>query len=143
MARSSKQSHPEVQASPGPTLAELVEMTQIDFELDFFGQILERHPDFVEALRCHASNLASKKRIAESLQIERRIIRLRPHDALAHYNLACSYALLKQPDLAIATLRNALELGYHDFRYIHQDRDLDSVRKDPRFRKLLREFDNS
>ena len=69
-------------------------------------------------------------------------IQLKPKDSLAHYNLACSYALLKQPDLALSTLRKALEFGYRDFRYIRQDRDLDPIRKDPRFKKLLREFEN-
>jgi Flp pilus assembly protein TadD len=142
MARSSKQSHPELEAASGPTLAELVQTGQVDFELDFFGRILERHPNFLEALRCHASNLAVKKRFGDSLQVERRIIQLRPRDALAHYNLACSYALLRQPDLALTTLRRALELGYQDFRYIQKDHDLDSIRKDPRFRKMLREFES-
>lgn len=141
MASSSKQTHPEPSTS-GPSLAEFLQISQVDFELDFFGRMIERHPAFLEALRCHASNLAAKKRYGESLQIERRIIQLRPADALAHYNLACSYALLRQPDLALSTLRRALELGYHDFHYIQKDRDLDSIRKDPRFRKMLREFDN-
>lgn len=141
MARSSKQIHPELEPPPGPSLAQLIEQTQIDFELEFFGHILNRHAEFFEALRVHASNLAQKKRYNESLLMERRIIQIRPSDALAHYNLACSYALLEQPELAIPTLRKALELGYRDFRYIHQDHDLDSVRKDPRFRKLIREFE--
>ena len=109
MASSSRQSRPEPAATSGPSLSELLQLSQVDFELDFFGRILERHPDFLEALRCHASNLAAKKRFGESLQIERRIIQLRPADALAHYNLACSYALLRQPDLALSTLRKALE----------------------------------
>ena len=61
-------------------------------------------------------------------------------DADAHYNLACRYASLKQPDLALRTLRTAVELGYRDFRAMVQDRQLDSVRKDPRFRALLREY---
>jgi tetratricopeptide (TPR) repeat protein len=141
MARPSKQSHPELQPPTAPSLSDFAEMTQVDFELDFFGAILERHPSYFEALRCHASNLAAKKRYQESLQIERRIIQLRPKDPLAHYNLACSYALLRQQDLAIVALRKALEFGYADFRYIHQDRDLDGIRKDPRFKKLLREFE--
>jgi hypothetical protein len=47
---------------------------------------------------------------------------------------------MKQPDLALTTLRKAVELGYRDFRYMIQDRDLDSVRKDPRFRDLLLEY---
>ena len=142
MARTSKQTEAEPAVAAAPTLAELKEMTQVDFELDFFGRILSRHPRFFEALRCHASNLAAKKRFQESLQVERRIIQIRPADSLAHYNVACSYALLKQPDLAFKSLRKALELGYDDFRYILQDQDLDSIRKDSRFRKLIREFEN-
>lgn len=141
MARSSKQAQPEVEPPSSPSLAQLIEQTQVDFELDFFGRILSRHAEFFEALRVHASNLAQKKRYNESLLMERRIIQIRPDDALAHYNLACSYALLQQPELALGTLRKALELGYTDFRYIHQDHDLDSIRKDPRFRKLIREFE--
>lgn len=141
MPRSSKQARREAESSPGPSLAQLIEQAQVDFELDFFGRILGRHPEYFEALRVHASNLAQKKRFDESLQIERRIIQLRPGDSLAHYNLACSYALLEQPELAIGTLRKALELGYRDFRFINQDHDLDSIRKDPRFRKLIREFE--
>ena len=63
----------------------------------------------------------------------------RPADALAHYNLACSYALLKRPEQSLKTLRRAVELGYRDFRYMREDHDLDSIRHDPRFRQLLRE----
>jgi tetratricopeptide (TPR) repeat protein len=73
------------------------------------------------------------------LQIDRRLVQLRPTDALAHYNLACSYALLKKVDSAIKALRKAIELGYRDFRYMREDRDLDALRRDPRFRQLLRE----
>lgn len=141
MARSSKQAKREAAPPAGPSLAQLIEQSQIDFELDFFDHILSRHSEFFEALRVHASNLAQKKRYGDSLEMERRIIQLRPGDPLAHYNLACSYALLEQPELAIGTLRKALELGYRDFRYIHQDHDLDSIRKDARFRKLIREFE--
>ena len=144
MARSSKsaRSRTEVETASGPSLAQLIEQTQIDFELDFYGKLLEKNPYSYEVLRAHASNLAQKKLYHESLLIERRIIELRPKDALAHYNLACNLALLKQADQALDTLRQALELGYRDFPYIHRDRDLDSVRKDPRFRKLIREFEN-
>jgi len=144
MPRSSKKVRLEVEpeVDDGPTLAELVAVSQVDFELSFFGRILERHPNFVEGLRCHASNLVAKKRYHDSLQVERRIVQIRPRDSLAHYNLACSHALLRQPEQAFAYLRKALELGYHDIRYILQDRDLDSIRKDPRFRKLLNEFEN-
>ncbi len=141
MARTGKPREPETSEPAILSLADLAKQSQIDFELDFFGQILDRHPLFFEALRVHSSNLVARRRYQESLQVERRIIQLRPKDALAHYNLACSYAVLTQPDLALSTLRKALEYGYRDFRYIRQDRDLDPLRKDPRFKKLLREFE--
>ena len=77
----------------------------------------------------------------EGLKVDRRLVRLRPTDALAHYNLACSYALSKRTDQSLRTLRKAVELGYRDFRYMREDRDLDAIRHDPRFRQLLREFE--
>lgn len=115
------------------------EQNQLDFELDFFGRILERYPDYVDVLRVQGNNLTLKGRFAEGLLIDRRLVQLRPGDALAHYNLACSYALLKKVDPAIKALRKAIDLGYRDFRYMREDRDLDALRHDSRFRQLLRE----
>ncbi len=99
-------------------------------------------PGFIDVLRAHGNNLTLKGRYEEGMSIDKRLIQLRPADYLAHYNLACSFALLKQPEQALKTLRRAVELGYRDFRYMKQDRDLDSIRRDPRFKQLLREFEN-
>jgi tetratricopeptide (TPR) repeat protein len=118
------------------------DQSQLDFELDFFGGVLTSHPDYVDVLRVMGNLLTLKGRFAEGLNIDKRLVRLRPNDALAHYNLACSFALLKRPDQAIKTLRRAIELGYHDFRYMREDHDLDSLRHDPRFRQMMREFEN-
>jgi tetratricopeptide (TPR) repeat protein len=128
--------------SAGNAPARLAEQSQLDFEIDFYGGILERKADYVDVLRVMGNHLTLKGRYAQGLVIDRRLVQLRPRDPLAHYNLACSYALLKRPDQALKTLRLAVELGYRDFRYMREDRDLDSVRHDPRFRQLLREFEN-
>ena len=128
--------------STGSPLARLGDQNQLEFELDFFSAILKRHPDYVDVLRVLGNLLTLKGRYADGLQIDRRLVQLRPNDALAHYNLACSYALLKRPDQALKTLRRAVELGYRDFRYMREDRDLDTIRHDPRFRQLLREYEN-
>ena len=50
---------------------------------------------------------------------------------------------LKQRDKAIFALRKAVELGYRDFDFMKEDHDLDSIRKDPRFRKLMKEYQGS
>ena len=122
---------------PGSVLAE---RNQHDFEVEFFGKLVAAAPGFAEVLRVQASNLTTKGRLLDGLAVDKQLVATRPADPTAHYNLACRYALLKQPDLAIVTLRKAVELGYRDFRYMLEDHDLDSIRKDPRFRKLLREY---
>jgi tetratricopeptide (TPR) repeat protein len=136
--------YPDEGAKPTSTSgrARPTDQNQLDFELEFYSRILERFPDYVDVLRVQGNNLTLKGRYAEGLQIDKRLVQLRPADPLAHYNLACSYALLKRPEQAIKTLRRAVELGYRDFRYLREDRDLDSIRHDPRFRQLLREYES-
>jgi tetratricopeptide (TPR) repeat protein len=143
MAHQGKQFNEGAQPTPaGSPAAHLADQSQIDFELDFFGGVLERAPDYVDVLRVMGHLLTLKGRYAEGLQVDKRLVGLRPNDPLAHYNLACSYALLKRNEPALKTLRRAVELGYRDFRYMREDRDLDAVRHDPRFRQLLREYEN-
>jgi tetratricopeptide (TPR) repeat protein len=143
MAHQGKQFNEGAQpTSTGNPTAHLADQSQIDFELDFFGGVLERAADYVDVLRVMGHLLTLKGRYAEGLQVDKRLVGLRPRDPLAHYNLACSYALLKRNELALKTLRQAVELGYRDFRYMREDRDLDAIRHDPRFRQLLREYEN-
>lgn len=130
----------EVGFPPGSVLAFLAERNQVDFELDFYTRILASAPEYHEVLRAQASNMTIKGRLQDGLAVDKKLVTLRPDDPTAHYNLACRYALLKQPDLALVTLRKAVELGYRDFRYMEEDHDLDSIRKDPRFRQIIREY---
>jgi tetratricopeptide (TPR) repeat protein len=136
---SNEGSEPTSTSSP---LARLAEQSQLDFEIDFFSGVLEHKPDYVDVLRIMGNNLTLKGRYIQGLVIDKRLVQLRPKDPLAHYNLACSYALLRRTDQALRTLRKAIELGYRDFRYLREDHDLDSIRHDPRFRQLLREYEN-
>jgi tetratricopeptide (TPR) repeat protein len=119
------------------------EQSQLDFEMAFFGGVSERSPDYVDVLRILGNLLTLKGRFAEGLRIDQKLVRLRPDDALAHYNLACTYALMKRADQSIRTLRRAVELGYRDFRYMREDHDLESIRQDPRFRALLTEYESA
>jgi Flp pilus assembly protein TadD len=138
MALSGKHSDGDPKPTHSPLTAD-----QFDFELAFYGGILQRNPDYVDVLRVLGTLLSLKGRFADGLKVDKRLVTLRPTDALAHYNLACSYARMNRRGLSIKTLRRAVELGYRDFRYMREDNDLDPVREDPRFRKLLREYENS
>src|SRR6266436_5632887 len=99
MAHQGKQSNEGSENISTGSLARPSDQNQLDFELDFFGKILERFPNYVDVLRVQGNNLTLKGRFAEGMQIDKRLVQLRPSDPLAHYNLACSYALLRRPEL--------------------------------------------
>lgn len=123
-----------------PQLQKLAGQSQLDFEIEFFAGILERKATYIEVLRVMGNNLTAKGEYHRGLDHDRQLIKLCPTDPVAHYNLACSYSLVEMVDLAMSTLRQAIDLGYTDVEYMLTDRDLQHVRKDPRFRELLAEL---
>ena len=126
--------------APEISTRRLREQSQLDFELEFLGRILERDPFYTDALRIHANNLAAKGQYGRALQMDRRLVRLLPDRAIPWYNLACSYAVLGMADPAIAALQRSLELGYRLVDHLRRDPDLKSLRHDPRFIRLIRRF---
>jgi tetratricopeptide (TPR) repeat protein len=125
---------------PETSKKRLRDQGQLDFEIDFFGRLLDRDPYFVAALRAQASNLARKGQHARALQLDRRLVRLLPEDAIAWYNLACTYTVLGMIDPGFFAIERALELGYAHVRQLRRDPDLKPLRRDPRFDRLLMRF---
>ncbi len=123
---------------PEATTRRLREQSQLDFELDFLGRVLERDPLYADALLVHANNLAAKGLLNRALQADLQLARLRPDRPIPWYNLACSYALLGMTDRAFEALDRSLRLGYSHIHHLRQDPDLKSLRRDPRFHRLLR-----
>jgi tetratricopeptide (TPR) repeat protein len=129
--------------SPEISTRRLRQQNQIDFEIEFLTRVLERDPFFVDGLRALANNLAAKGQTARALQIDRRLVRLIPEDAIAWYNLACSYTVLGMVEPGFWALQRSLELGYLWIERLRRDPDLKALRRDPRFARLLRQFDLS
>lgn len=125
---------------PGPdtTTRRLREQSQLDFELEFLGRLLERDPLHADALRVHANNLAARGFYHRALQVDKRLARLHPDKPIPWYNLACSYAVLGMIEPAFAALQHAIDNGYHHIRWLCRDPDLKPLRHDPRFSRLLR-----
>ena len=59
---------------------------------------------------------------------------------MAFYGKACCYSLQGKSDQAIDNLSKSLELGYADFKHLEADTDFDSIRDDPRYKKLLAKY---
>jgi tetratricopeptide (TPR) repeat protein len=81
--------------------------------------------------------LHSLKRYDDAIKAWTRSIELgfRPETGL--YNLACANALAGRKDESLDWLGKALEAGFNQEEFLRTDSDLDSLRSDARFKKLL------
>ena len=119
-----------------------VEREQTEFEIAFFEGVLERTPDCVEVLQVLGNHYTRVGRTPEGLEVDRRLVRLCPTDALVHYNLACSLSLTDAPADAVRELERAVHLGYRDLRHMDGDSDLDNIRNHPGYLRLVTRLRN-
>jgi len=107
------------------------------FEVGLSRAVLESNPQDVRALEMLGQALTRAGRHDEALEADLRLAGLRPKDPVAFYNLACSYSHLENLDAAFDALHRAFDLGYRDYRHLLKDPDLENVRRDRRFKRLL------
>ncbi|MBI2923340.1 MAG: HEAT repeat domain-containing protein [Planctomycetes bacterium] len=75
-----------------------------------------------------------------AIEAYRNVIRLGHETYVVHYNLACAYSMKGMKAEAIAEMRRAKDAGYRNAEWIQLDRDLDGIRGEPEFRKILEEL---
>ncbi len=107
-------------------------------EMDFLEKVMDRLPQDVDVLEALGDLYTRVGRYEDGLAIDRKLASLEPGDMTIWYNLACSLALLNQRDSALKALNRAVELGYSDHEWMSRDRDLDSIREDREFKRLLK-----
>ncbi len=108
----------------------------LDIEIGFLEGVVRRDPTYIEALQVLGDVYTRRGRFDEGLKVDEQLSRLRPADALVHYNLACSYSLNEQFEAAAAALNRALDLGYRDFKRLAKDPDLAKFRKHPLYKTI-------
>ena len=108
-----------------------------DFEIRFFESVLRRAPNYASVVELLGGLYTRQGRIADGLRMDRKLVKLQPQNATAHYNLACSLALSKRKSDALRELRQAVKLGYTDFDWMQQDPDLEVLKQHPEFQSLL------
>ena len=109
----------------------------LEFETRFYESVLRRDRSYVDVIELLGGLYTKQGRVAEGLKMDRRLVRLQPRNATAHYNLACSLALSKRRADALRSLHQAIELGYTDREWMQQDPDLEGLKGDPEFERLL------
>jgi tetratricopeptide (TPR) repeat protein len=109
-----------------------------EFETRFFESVLRRDPNYADVVEILGGLYTRQGRIADGLKMDRKLVKLQPENATAHYNLACSLALSKRKNDALRELREAVQLGYRDFDWMQQDPDLEALKHHPEFQTLLK-----
>lgn len=108
-----------------------------EFEIEFFESVLRRNPRDTGVIEILGGLYTKDGRINDGLKMDRRLVRLLPDNATAHYNLACSLALKKRRAEALRSLERAVALGYKDSDWMQQDPDLEGLKGHPSFKQLV------
>ena len=82
--------------------------------------------------------LFANGRYAEAEKLLQAGVERVPHDANAHYNLACALARQGKNGEALTHLERAVALGFRDPKHIEEDDDLEGLREDARFEPILK-----
>ena len=108
----------------------------LDLKIKFVEGIVQRDPNYVDALQLLGDHYTQRGRYMEGLEVDEKLSRLEPASPLVFYNLACSYSLTERFDQAAAALDKALNLGYRDFNWLAKDPDLRKFRKHPLYKRI-------
>lgn len=76
-------------------------------------------------------------RYEEAIEAFKRAADLGHRKATAMYNIACGYSLLNDKENALDWLQQALDNGFEGASYLWDDSDLDPLRTDSRFKKIM------
>jgi tetratricopeptide (TPR) repeat protein len=112
------------------------ELRDLDVEILCMEGLARREPQYIEALQILGDDYTRRGRFEDGLHVDERLAHLRPRDPMVHYNLACSYSLTQQFELAVEALTTAINFGYDDFEWMARDPDLKAVREHAGYKKI-------
>jgi tetratricopeptide (TPR) repeat protein len=81
--------------------------------------------------------LHGAKKLDEALEAHQKATKFPRFAPIATYNIACVHALRNDKDKALEWLKKAVDAGFTNADHIETDSDMDSVREDPRFAKIV------
>jgi tetratricopeptide (TPR) repeat protein/predicted Ser/Thr protein kinase len=100
-----------------------------------WGDVIKAKKSFDEA-----SSLVARKEYDRAIEVYRPLVESvtkTQYGRLSAYNIACAYALKGEKEAAIDWLEKAFEIGYRDAAHMGRDSDMDSLRGEVRYQKLI------
>ena len=98
---------------------------------------LRLHPEDARAVYMAANGYAGLGEAEAAKSWADRALEMQPDEPMVLYNVGCVYSLLGLTDPAIECLERAVQTGLTQKGWFDHDSNLDSVRPDPRFQKLI------
>ena len=106
-----------------------------------FRTVLELDPEHRQAVQELGLSLHLQGRLTEAILYHRRAAQSREYARLGNYNIGCYHALMGEADEAFSHLQTSIDLGFDDIGHMETDADLDSLRHDPRYEKMLQSIE--
>jgi tetratricopeptide (TPR) repeat protein len=98
----------------------------------------EAYELFEEALEYHQD-----EEYDESIRMFKRIFYSFPDHNVGYtsaYNVACGYSLKGDKKNAIKWLEISIKNGFRKFKHMERDTDLDNIRDEPEYKKLIKKY---
>lgn len=112
-------------------------MKDWDNAIHEFTKAADVDPNYTAAYANRAVAYMQQRKYNKAMDDLKRAEGLNPRDKMVHYNFVALHSLQKQNDRALDSLDRALELGFADYDALRADPDLNNVRRQPEFRKVL------
>lgn len=107
-----------------------------------FTRTIELQPDDANAHNNRGLTYAKMEDYPAALADYAKAIKLQPDDDSLVYSSACAYALQREVELSCTWLRRAIQMDLNYLEMARTDTDFDSIRDEPEFQTLLKEFDS-
>jgi uncharacterized protein (TIGR03067 family) len=140
LANQDKPAEQDEQPSPAKLAAEADRSLQKgDFAkaAELLQKIVDQDDENDRAWHLLGFALHSQNKLDEAIKAHEKAAESEYFGAISLYNLGCAYSLKKEPDKAFDYLKQAAKAGYLDTDQFKKDKDLDSLREDPRFEQLM------
>jgi protocatechuate 3,4-dioxygenase beta subunit/tetratricopeptide (TPR) repeat protein len=102
-----------------------------------YEQVVRVNPHDGQNWQNYGFALHSLKRYDEAIKAWTKSVEVGYQPATGLYNVACANSLSGHKDAALAFLQKAIDAGFSQEELIRTDTDLDPIRQDPRFKKII------
>lgn len=105
-----------------------------------YREMARRHPDDAQAWFMLGFSVHYQGRYDEARQLFLDAEKLGSNKGLVHYNLACGYAQQGEEKKALQELKIAMEVGFNQPDWAEEDPDLESIRMNEQFHKIVNQM---